>query len=363
MATIPRLKQPYLGILTAAICIVASLAICALFDAATFGTWVTLILVAMVPAQIILSLVWENNYPGFVARLAQPVKGVALVICMVVAGMLVTPVALQLVGGGIAPPTPYVLIYIIFSVIITFWLVIPMQCWPMAAISQHPLAIGLGTWVLSYLIAYLFFRLFFNFGFLAGSPVFHPELDPQGLFFAWNALSFALTTLMVMMAFVLLDFWPIANLGSKFEALNKQPVFGLVTTLCVLLIASPIWSYFVLLQKMDPVVYMVKVPVSVIFGEFIVLIMMQTAPVQSLTQPVKGLILTGLAVVLSLLMYAFYGWASSLLVGHLTAGGPEYELDLWLASAMLAVTFPMFVIYGGFLNFWPFAAELLGEDG
>jgi hypothetical protein len=355
------IRQPYLGILGSVICIAVSLALCAMFDAATFGTWVTLLLVAMVPGQIILSLVWQNGYPGFVNKLAQPLKGMALLACMVITGLVAAPMALFLVGGGLMPPTPYVLLYIIFSVIITFWLVIPMQCWPMTAITEHPLGVGLGTWCLSYAVAYVLFQLFFDFGFLAGTPVFQPELDPGGLYNAWNSLSFAFTTLLVMMGFVLLDFWPISALVKRMEPLGRQPLFGIVATLAVLIISALLWSFFVLFQHMDPVVYMVKVPVSMVFGEFIVLVMLQTSPVQNLAQPLKGLVLLGLALLLSLVMYPFYSAASQLLVGSLTSGAPEYQLDLWLASAMLAVTFPMFVLYAEFLNYWPFGGQAVEE--
>jgi hypothetical protein len=355
------IQQPFLGILASTICIAVSLAICAMFDAATFGTWVTLVLVAMVPGQIILSLVWQNSYPHIVMGLAQPLRGLVLTALMVMAGLVAALFAFFLVGGGVMPPTPYVLLFIIFCVIITFWLVIPMQCWPMTAVTQQPLGIGLGTWFLSYALAYVLFQLFFEFGFLAGTPVFHPELDPQGLYNAWNSLSFAVTTLLVMMGFVLLDFWPISAIARLEERLGKQPLFGIIATLSVLVISALIWSFFVLFQRMDPVVYMVKVPVSMVFGEFIVLVMLQMSPVQNLAQPFKGLVLIGIALLLSIAMYAFYSAASEVLVGGLPAGAPGYQLDLWMASAMLAVTFPMFVLYAEFFNYWPFGGRALEE--
>jgi hypothetical protein len=183
------------------------------------------------------------------------------------------------------------------------------------------------------------------------SSFLRPGLDPGGIFNAWNSLSFAMTALLVMMAFVLLDFWPLSSIAARVEAMGKQPAFGIVATLCALLIAWLIWAYFVLLQNMDPVVYMVRVPVSIIFGEFIVLVMMRTAPVQNTAQPLKGIILIGIAVLLSFVMYALYSWASQILVGDLPVGPPGYQLDLWLASAMLAVTFPIFVLYADLFGY------------
>lgn len=352
-----------LGSVATALCIVLALAICGLFDPLTFGTWVTLILVAIVPAQIILALVWKNSFPAFVTGFPQPFKGIALLACMASAGLVVMPLSLFLVGGGITPPSPYVLQFIIFSVIVTFWLVIPMQCWPMSAFSSHPLVVGGGTWVIAYLAAYILFRQFFNFGFLADTPLHVPALDPQGLFPGWISLSYAFTTLMVMMALVLLDFWPVSSLGRLRPRLSLQPVFGLIATMLVLLLAWCIWTFFVSVLAMDPVVYMVRVPVSVVFGEFIVLVMLQGAPVQTVGQPTKGLVLIGLALILSLGMYALYSFATGFLIGEMSGGAPQYQLDLWLASAMLAVTFPLFVTYAEFFSYWPFRSEAQEADG
>jgi hypothetical protein len=53
-------------------------------------------------------------------------------------------------------------------------------------------------------------------------------------------------------------------------------------------------------------------------------------------------------------MYWLYLAAAPLLTGRaLASGAPAYELELWLASAMLAVTFPLIVLATDFLAFWP----------
>ncbi|NIB40385.1 hypothetical protein HBA55_12365 [Pseudomaricurvus alkylphenolicus] len=350
------LKQPWLGILASTVCMLLALAICAQFDAATFGTWVTLILVAMVPAQIVLGLVWETRYPAFIGRLSQPFKGLALLGLMVLAGLLISPLIIAVVGGGSMPPTPFAVMFTIFSVVIAFWLVIVMQCWPLTAFTESKGAIGIGVWLLTYGLSYGLYLLLFDFGFLQAAPFYAPALDPQGWFNAWHVLSFALTALVVMLALVLLDFWPLTSLLSFTSVTLKQPLFGTFTTLLVLWLSYLPWFWFVQVQGMDPVVYMVRVPASIIFGQFVMLIMMQTAPVQTLLQPLKGLTLLSLSLLLSVCLYHFYGWASDFVVGPLASGAPEYQLDLWLASAMLAVTFPLLVLHADFLGFWPFAS-------
>jgi len=348
------LKQPYLGFLGTGICIIVSLAFCTLFDAMTFTTWVTLFLVSMIPAQMVLGLVWGTSFPPAIGGMKQPAKGLSLVFFMALSGLLVTPAALYLVGGGITPPTPYVIMYIILSVVATFWLVTIMQCWPLTAISRHSGVIGVGIWLFSYFVTYVLFELLFDFSFLKGTPLHIDYLDPQGAFNAWVTLSFALTSMVIMLALVLLDFWPVAIIVKKIPSLGRQPFFGVLSTVVVLCVTYLIWSFFVTRQGMDPVVYMVQVPASMIFGQFIMLIMLQTAPVQTIQQPFKGCVLLFMSSILSIVMYAFYGIVSYFMVGPLTGGGPEYQLDLWLASAMLAVTFPLLIIYAEFFRFWPF---------
>jgi hypothetical protein len=39
--------------------------------------------------------------------------------------------------------------------------------------------------------------------------------------------------------------------------------------------------------------------------------------------------------------------------GELPSGPPAYAAQLWLANALLAVTFPFLVIHAAFFNFWP----------
>ncbi|MCZ6502538.1 MAG: hypothetical protein O6945_08480 [Gammaproteobacteria bacterium] len=355
------LKQPYLGIVSTGICIAVSLAICAVFDAATFGTWVTLILVAMVPAQIVLGLVWEAKFPKLVTRLPQPMKGLTLLALMAMAGLVVAPATIFLVGGGIMPPTPYTTMFIIFSVVMTFWLVTVMQCWPLTAISKSTGFVGIGVWFLTYVLTYVLFSVFFDYGFFKGTPLYIEALDPKGLFNAWYSLSFAITALVMMLALVLLDFWPIGVITKRVDMLGRQPFFGILSTLFVLILSYCLWYFFVIGRGMDPVVYMVRVPVSIVFGQFIMLTMLKTAPFQTLVQPLKGSVLLILSAILSVVMYEFYWWASGLILGSLPAGAPGYELDLWLASAMLAVTFPVFVTYAEFLGYWPLI-NLSGEE-
>jgi len=49
---------------------------------------------------------------------------------------------------------------------------------------------------------------------------------------------------------------------------------------------------------------------------------------------------------------------------RLAAGSPAYELEIWVANAMLGITFPLMVVFADFFEFWPLeAAVTTMKDG
>ncbi|MGE5548557.1 MAG: hypothetical protein ACM33T_16745 [Solirubrobacterales bacterium] len=354
MSNTSGLKQPVLGAVAAIVAIALSLTICAQFSPATLGGWVALAVMSAIPMQIVIGLVWQSgSYPAALARLPQPAKGLAILAVMGVAATVVAPAIQAVVGGNVAPPTPFAIMYTIVSVCTAFWIVAVFQCWPMTAVSKHPAVIGAGVWVLAYVSALVLFRVTFDFSAMKDAPFYAVSLDPHGTSPAWNALSYIVTTVSVIMGFVMLDFWPTATIARAVPAIGRQPVFGVVSALFVLAIAAVMWEGCVVGLKMDVVDYMVRVPVSGLFGEFIMLVMMQTAPFQTTRQPVKGAALLACAAVLAVVMYAVYAKAAILLVGPMPSGAPTYGLDLWIATAMLSITFPVFVAFGDGFAYWP----------
>ncbi len=122
--------------------------------------------------------------------------------------------------------------------------------------------------------------------------------------------------------------------------------------MCV--VAFIIKSVFVDGVGMDVFVYTLRIPICIIFGEFIMLLLMQTAPVQTMKQPGKGIVLIILNIVLAIVMYYLYFWFSLLVAGPLPAGASAgYVQELWIATALLGFTFPVIASYTGFFNFWP----------
>ncbi len=354
MAQKEGLKQPALGIFATIICIIGALSIILWFDPQTFSGWVTFLIICCIPAQVVLSLVWQGAYPAPAANLAQPLKGVYLTLLALTAGGIVAAWVLKLIPGFELPgPGPVQLHFIIMTVATILWLVIVWQCWPITAIKSHPAFIGIGTLLFSYVLTWILFQVFWSFEILSKAPFYNALADPGGLFRFDQAMAFYIATVGVMLAMVLLDMWPFSKIPAKLPVMGKPFSWGIMMTIWVLLVTWVIYTLFVNSGGMDPTVFLVKVAVSWIFGEFIMLNLMQTWPVQAVKQPVKGIVLIVCTAVLAIVTYFVYGLFCKWIAGPLPSGPPGYAYELWIASAMLGVTFPVIVLFTGFLDFWP----------
>ena len=163
---------------------------------------------------------------------------------------------------------------------------------------------------------------FFDFGFMAGTAEYRAHLDQSGLWMAWDALAFFVTTAAVIFALIMLDFSPLKHISKISPVLEKQPWFGLVSGLMVLLTSAVLWGIFVEAFKMEVVDYMVRVPVCLLFGSLIMYMMMQTAPYKDTPQSYKGLSQLGIAAILGVVGYYMYGAIADHITGGMASGAP-----------------------------------------
>lgn len=326
------------------------------FSPVTFGEWVSTAFMAATPAQIILGLLWHNSKPDFVNKLPQPQKGIMLTLITIITGAIVMAFLLFVVGQnhGI---TPMLVQYTIMSIVVIMWLVIIWECWPFKLLSNDPFKFGIYTLIGAYVIAYLVWTIFFDYSILEkiGHPHYVKELDPKGLFDMWNAATFAVTTAGLIIVHTLFEFWPI----NKISFGAPQPLRGMIATVYILVFSWLIRWFFVEVVGLAPVEYMVRVPVSLIFGTFLVNNMMQFSLFSNSIQPLRGLLLTVCASITAIAMYELYSLASFWHTGVELGMGPQHGFakELWIASAMLGVTFPIVFLVSGFFNFWPFKSQ------
>jgi hypothetical protein len=343
------LKQPVLGIVATALIIAISLGFISLFDFPKFSGWIATCLICIIPMEIVMGVTWGMKQPRFAAERSQPVRGILFSLIALATGVVVVLAHWTGVGGSVSPPTPMLSQCMIASVVITFCLAIMWGGWPFTALIKNPIAAGLAVLVACYAINYILFRIFFNYDFLKGAPVYFAAQDPQGLFSGWNCVVFYVTAIGVMFLVLCFDLWPF----TKSPSLMKQPVLGMVWTILALIIGGAAFYIGVYVMKMDVVAFMVTVPIPFIFGTIFVLNMMQGSLFAKLTQPLKGVLNTVAAAVFGSLFALMYRALAPTVTGKLAAGPPAYETEIWLASALLAVTFPFLVAYADFFTMWP----------
>jgi hypothetical protein len=343
------LKQPARGLVASALVIAISLGFVAIFPAAKFLGSVTYCLICIIPMEIVIGVTWGCKQPGFATKRAQPAKGAALALLTAIAGMIVVGAYFFTVGGGVRPISPMLLMCTITSVVITFWAAIMWGGWPFTTLIKSHVAAGLAMLASCYIVNYLLFRLFFNYEFMRGAPVYVASLDPHGLFNANLAMVFYLTALGMMFLMLHFDLWPL----TKFAGVMKQPLLGLVWTAICLLLGGILFYVGVVAMAMDPLQFMVRVPIPFIFGTIIVLNMLQGSLFAKHAQPVKGILSAVTATVIGTGLALLYGGLAPAVSGELAPGPPGNDFERWLASALLGVTFPFLIFYAEFFEFWP----------
>jgi hypothetical protein len=344
------LKQPILGICATLLIIAISLGFISLYDYPRFTGWVSIFLICIIPFEIVMGVIWGMKQPAFIAERSQPVRGLLFCLLALATGAVVTLAVWTLIGGSVSPPTPMLTQCLIASVVVMFWMAIMLGGWPFTALIKNPIVAGYTLLVACYVVNYILFRIFFNYDFLKGAPVYVPAQDPHGLFNGWSGDVFYVTAIGVMFLSLCFDLWPF----TKFPGMMKQPILGIVWTIVALVLGASAFCIGVNVLKMDAVNFMVSVPIPFIFGTIFVLNMLQGSLFVKLEQPLKGVLNTLTALITgNAFAFGYRAVAHTITPGQIDPGPPAYQMEIWLASALLAVTFPFLVAYADFFTMWP----------
>jgi hypothetical protein len=345
------MTQPLLGAVATALVIVVSLAFLALFDFSAFVGWVSFYMLAVVPLQVVVVVVWGAN-PPFVARLAQPAKGIVLLLSTALGAAVIAPIVLWLTGEGISPPGPIPSQYAVIVVPTTFFMAIAFGGWPFSAVTRNTPAAGVLLLVASYALTYALFRVFFDYGFLQGAPVYL-QSAPSGMFNAVAALVFYVTMLAGMFLPLHFDLWPL----TRSRRMMAQPVLGMVWTAMSAAAGAIVILVSMRVLALDPMYVLTRITAPFIFGTIVVLNMLQNSMFATLRQPLKGVASVAAAAAIGVLLAQVYARVDRLIVGvELPSGAPGYEYELWLVNALLSVTFPFLIVFAAYFTFWPITA-------
>jgi hypothetical protein len=345
--------QPMLGLVSAAAIIVVSLVFVGLFDWATFRDWISFYLVCAVPTAFVIGPFWHGEHPRSIARLPQPWRGLGLLALTLAVAAVAAVALVATVGHGITPPTAMVAQCAIIAVPFTFWLSVVMGGWPFSRLRSRLL----GGWLLllaAYAITVLVFRTAFDYAAWKGGPAYVAAVDPQGRFDAWTVLVLIVTCMAAAFLLLHLELWPL----SLHPALLRQPVLGLLWTGLSLVVAAVVMAIGVGVVGLEAPVLLVTVPVPFLFGSIVVLSTLEGSLLRRLAQPVRGIASIVLAAVVGLLLARVYVLLLPHVTGDVPFGGPGYQGEVWLASALLGVTFPFLAFHAHYFGLWP----LRGED-
>jgi hypothetical protein len=343
------LKQPLAGTVATLVLCAVALGFISLFPFPLFSGWVAYLIDCIIPMQVIIGVIWGGKHPAFAANRTQPIKGVLLLLVNLAVGAVLAVGLWQWIGHGIDPPTPILIFYMISLVLSTFVLSIMWGGWPFVGWFKSPVAAGFAVLLAAVGINYLLFRVLFDFSFMQGAPFHRPGIDPHGLFNAWNAVVYYVTLIAAMFLIAGFDLWPL----TKFPALMRQPVLGLAWTGLSAALAGIVFYLGIGVLNMDIANFMITVPIPFIFGTIVVLNMLQGSLYGTLKQPGKGVATAATVALVGSVLAQVYGALSPMVTGTLKPGLPAYDFEIWLASALLSVTFPALVFYAEFFKLWP----------
>lgn len=95
------------------------------------------------------------------------------------------------------------------------------------------------------------------------------------------------------------------------------------------------------------------VPISFIFGTFILLNLYEKSLLNFFSETKKSYMSIVICVIFTVISYQLFIVLGPLVSGDMPSGLPSYELNFWVANAMLSICFPLIVVYTDFLQHWP----------
>lgn len=347
------MKQPVLGITASALAILLSVVLIRALGVNLVMGWASYALMGAIPFAVVVGGFWRDREPRAVIGLAQPLRGMTYLLLAAVVAAAVSVLHWLIRGGDASAPSPMAVMTIITSVVTAFLLVIVLDGWPFSLIPNKLFG-GIVLLVSAYLLNAAVFHVFFNFSFAVDAPWYRADLDPAGLFNAWDVVAVMVTAAAIMFVFLLLDNWPLSTVA----ALRSSPAFGMAWLISCLALGWVVFWVCTSLTGMPSPTYLVRVPIPFIFGSILLLSMLHGSLNVKLPQPLAGLINIVIAMVGGSALAFGYTVLMPTLSGHLPAGaGGDFQAEIWLANALLAVTFPLLAFHSDFFRLWPLARD------
>jgi hypothetical protein len=360
------LTQPRRGLFGFAVTFVIALIITVSCGIDSYLGLVSIWIMSMVPIQLVMTIGWGTKYPPS-GSLPQPWRGLALTAFMFIVGTVFCYALLGFLAGN--APHPFPSNFVICCICLTVLATAAFDMWPFNKMSFP--ARGFLTLITVYIIIFFGIKLF-NFSILSYPAGVNPSpiapvpfyatggplaaflhLVPQGPV-AWESgLTFWLWVTFLTFAWVLLEFWPL----NKSAKLMKQPTRGLIVFTVTAICAYVIYQFGVGVLQLEPL-HLMYYGVCFAFGLLIILVLLQRWPGRLLKSPAGAFLNVGLAVVL-----AFLGYHAVTAICKWHFGALPYPNDIFArATFMLGLSFPLWVAYADFWEFWPLPPAVISAN-
>jgi hypothetical protein len=335
--------------------------ITSIFDIQAYNGIFTTFLMSNVPILVILTLGLQVKYPS-TDGMPRPWGAFLLTAFVLLMGFLISRALIPFVAGG--APTPFIQVQAITTVIVTFFLVIAWGMWPFHKMSLA--GKGFLTLILAYIIAWLLLKLS-NFSLLShpdgiipsgvGAVPFYAKGGPLAPFAAYAPISGPFT----WEACLAVTFWSLIFLFAfavlqmwpfhKFPGLMKQPVMGIVLTVVCIILGLIAYAIGINALKIAPLMFLLY-GISYLFGVLMFLTMFQMWPGRNIKSPAGGGFLN-LILAIIVAIIAYYG-VKAFCVSHFGADGMKHPMDVFtMGNLMLGITFPAWAAFQAMWDFWP----------
>ncbi|WP_298486914.1 hypothetical protein [uncultured Maribacter sp.] len=354
----PSTSNILINSITGLLLVIAIAFIIAAIPSATNYQWIVFFFLAATPFQAIVGILWQNNLPFIkgLDKIHQTTKGIILVIFTMLFGLLIGGLTLLIMGKGTGILTPQLNHFLITSIIITLWLIIIVNFWPFIGKIKNITIVGFCTLILAFGIAFIVWKIFFNYESISNLvPWYVESLDPKGVFDFSTTIVYIITCCPVLLYLALFDDWFLEKWSGAI-----QPGKAILNTNIILGISYIFQFFFTKVIGMDVMVYMVMVPISMVFGVFLVNNSTQFFLFKNIRQPLKGIYKMIAATIFGLSMYVLYFNMGAWITGQEMASGANgnYQLDLWVADTMLGISFPLIIVITGYFNYWPLKSKI-----
>lgn len=343
-----RLDQPLLGIVVLVVAVALSLGFISLFSWPTFRDWVSYLLVCAVPSLFVIGAFWHTEHPRPIGRLGQPWRGLAHLALALVNAAVIATLLVVLMGGGLTPPTPNVAHLAIMAVPYTFLLAVVWGGWPFRTLSS-PVLGGYLLMLVAYALSIVTYLVLADYASFEGGPAYVAALDPRGPFDIWAVMTTVVTSMAAGLLLLHLGRWPLPE-----RVLKNPPLAALASTGLVAVVTAVAELVGVGLFGLPWPTMLTGVTVAFLFGSIVVLNVLQGRVPAPNAQPARGLVSALVAAVVGVLLGRLYVLVLPAISGDVAFGAPGFQGEVWLASALLGVTFPLLAVITDCFAFWPF---------